>query len=339
MTTFIPGIDANNESAAADPVHVLYVDHQKHPAPLSMCFHATASRRLASLVDRHPPTMTAEVDSAYCPQCLSFYDAAAAAQMGHCPKTSCKRCPVCQSIAAVSVDDNICFYKCGTCDWTSQSCDLSVQCDIDQENVTSKNNLEIVEKASEELASQLKNRTEQENVDCHDRFKAVLQSLQSMAKDHVKGLRSTTPIFSSSSAVTSKRSLDGGGPRSWSVQTLEESIAARVKLAEASLDETTGGQPVQIVSLEAEQPIHESLQGLTPESLLLQPPSLAISGSTVMNPQLLPLGVPLRVRKSRRDRAELAEGRPGILLKPKLNPLEGDSSLRTGHGNWWKKVG
>jgi hypothetical protein len=53
---------------------------------------------------------------------------------------------------------------------------------------------------------------------------------------------------------------------------------------------------------------------------------------------LLPLSIPLRVRTSRRCRAELAEGRPGILVKPKLNPLEGDSSLRTGHGQWWKKV-
>jgi hypothetical protein len=52
---------------------------------------------------------------------------------------------------------------------------------------------------------------------------------------------------------------------------------------------------------------------------------------------LLPLPVPLRVRESRRCRAELAEGRPGILLKPKLNPVEGDTSLRTGHGQWHKK--
>jgi len=40
---------------------------------------------------------------------------------------------------------------------------------------------------------------------------------------------------------------------------------------------------------------------------------------------------------SRRCRAELAAGRTGILIKPKLNPLEGDTSLRAGHGQWWKK--
>ena len=52
---------------------------------------------------------------------------------------------------------------------------------------------------------------------------------------------------------------------------------------------------------------------------------------------LLPIPIKLRPRKSRRCRAELREGRAGILLKPRLNPLEGDSSLRSGHGQWWKK--
>jgi len=33
----------------------------------------------------------------------------------------------------------------------------------------------------------------------------------------------------------------------------------------------------------------------------------------------------------------LDAGRPGILIKPKVNPLEGDTSLRYGHGQWWKK--
>ena len=30
-------------------------------------------------------------------------------------------------------------------------------------------------------------------------------------------------------------------------------------------------------------------------------------------------------------------GRPGILLKPKVNPLEGDSSMRSNVGKWWQK--
>ena len=62
--------------------YVLYVDHEKHPAPLSMCYHATGARRLSSTVDRYPPATLTEVDSAYCPQCLSYHDAASAARMG-----------------------------------------------------------------------------------------------------------------------------------------------------------------------------------------------------------------------------------------------------------------
>lgn len=67
------------------------------------------------------------------------------------------------------------------------------------------------------------------------------------------------------------------------------------------------------------------------------------SGTTIVESKnatissLLPLLIPLRLRTSRRCRMELLEGRPGILLKPKLNPLEGDSSLRTGQGQWYKK--
>uniref|UniRef100_A0A7S2R1C9 Uncharacterized protein n=1 Tax=Eucampia antarctica TaxID=49252 RepID=A0A7S2R1C9_9STRA len=52
---------------------------------------------------------------------------------------------------------------------------------------------------------------------------------------------------------------------------------------------------------------------------------------------LLPYPIPLHTRKIRRCRKELAAGRTGILMKPKPNPLEGDSSLRSGHDQWWKK--
>lgn len=51
----------------------------------------------------------------------------------------------------------------------------------------------------------------------------------------------------------------------------------------------------------------------------------------------LPIPVSLRARAERRCMREMEAGRPGILLKPKVNPLEGDTSLRYGHGQWWKK--
>jgi hypothetical protein len=86
------------------------------------------------------------------------------------------------------------------------------------------------------------------------------------------------------------------------------------------------GRQAEKISLEEDDEIAES--SLSQVSLLsLQLQSLNYSTPPRSKQDLLPLPIPLRVRTSRRCRAELAEGRPGILLKPKLNPLEGDTSL------------
>mmetsp|Transcript_11658 Transcript_11658/g.18043 ORF Transcript_11658/g.18043 Transcript_11658/m.18043 type:complete len:238 (-) Transcript_11658:18-731(-) len=109
---------------------VLYVDHQSHPVPLSVCFHATASRRLSSSVARYPPCSQTEIDSAFCPQCLSFHDASSAAALGgNCPRPSCRRCPMCTAVATVypSVEEQLAYYKCGYCSWTSKECHVIVE--------------------------------------------------------------------------------------------------------------------------------------------------------------------------------------------------------------------
>jgi dynactin 4 len=316
-----------------DSAFVLYVDHEGHPAPLSLSYHATASRRLASSVNRHPPSTITEVDSAYCPQCLSFHDATTAANLGYCPKPTCRLCPLCRSVASISVDDSDCFYKCGRCQWNSMSCFLKTSITIseDEEGVSS----EEFEKASNELGLQWKTLTEQRNHAAEDHYRNMLTTLTGLAKDQVKGLRSssTTTFNRYFPTITTKRGLDG--LEAWSVKALEESIKERGQRYASANQQPIGGQQPQLVSLALEQPLDESLQGISVESILLQENGGALVESRVA---LLPLAVPLRPRKSRRCRAELAEGRPGILLKPKLNPLEGDSSLRTGHGQWWKKV-
>lgn len=255
---------------------MLYVDHQGHPAPLSMCYHATASRRLASAIDRQPPSTVTEIDSAFCPQCLAFHDATS---------------------AAITVDSD---------------------------GVVDKGDLE---KASEELEAQWTERRTQRDQSADDHYKTMLQTLEEMAKEQVKGQRST---FSWLPTANVRRK---DGPEGWSIESLEDSLQDRKKLVSASLAETVGGQELQAASLFVEQLLDESLKGKSIESVLLQGGATPI----VSLDSLLPLPVPLRPRKSRRCRGELAEGRPGILVKPKLNPLEGDSSLRTGHAQWWKK--
>ena len=306
-------------------IHVLYVDHQGHPAPLSMCYHATASRRLASAIERHPPSTVTEVDSAFCPQCLAFHDATSAATLGYCPKPSCRLCPVCRSVASIEVDESDCVYKCGLCDWTSRQCSLQTPVNVDGNGVVTK---EELEKASDELLAQWTERRLQRNQAADDHYRAMLLTLEGMAKEQVKGQRSN---FSWLPTANVRRK---DGPEGWSIEALEDSLQDRKKLVSASLAETVGGQDLQFASFYVDQVLGESLQDKPVESLLLQ----GGGESPASLETLLPLPVPLRPRKSRRCRAELAEGRPGILVKPKLNPLEGDSSLRTGHAQWWKKV-
>lgn len=308
-----------------DSAHVLYVDHQGHPAPLSLCYHATASRRLASAIERHPPSTITELDSAFCPQCLAFHDATSAASLGYCPKATCRLCPVCRSVASIAVESSECLYKCGLCDWTSRLCSLVTPITVGDNGVISK---EDIEAASEELLVQWTERRTQRDQLAEDHYKTMLQTLEAMAKEQVKGQRST---FSWLPTANVRRK---DGPEGWSIESLEDSLQDRKKLFATALTETVGGQDLQFASLLVDQVLDESLEGKSIDSILLQGGAMTPASLDT----LLPLPIPLRPRKSRRCRAELAEGRPGILVKPKLNPLEGDSSLRTGHGQWWKKV-
>ena len=320
---------------------VLYYDHAGHLAPLSQCFHATASRCLSSLSGKHPPTTTTLVDSAYCPQCLLFHDAATAASYPFC--TTCHKCPLCQSVASVAMEhanastdantNTTVLFKCGYCSWTSKECQLTVRMDdiltghdnatgeLNDKNQTNKTLL----KAQEELILLLKSRkTELESESTHH-YNTMLNALEKMALEKEKSKAKTTATNTYSSEH--KRQLYGP----WSLQSLEATIQKTRHDMVARKQTIIGGQPLTLVQSTMEQTMDESLSTITTTTLLLQATaSTDISG-------LLPLPMPLRPRLSRKCRAEIRNERPGILVKPKLNPLEGDSSLKTGHGQWWKK--
>ena len=53
--------------------------------------------------------------------------------------------------------------------------------------------------------------------------------------------------------------------------------------------------------------------------------------------QLYPCRKLLLTKRSLRCRACVNAARPGILLKPQINPLTGDSSMRA-KSAWWKKA-
>lgn len=138
------------------------------------------------------------------------------------------------------------------------------------------------------------------------------------------------------------RSNSNGPAGAWSVDSLEASM--KQKMEALNGDFATKLQfPVQRVSLDDDSDgdkklvvMDESMNGISHAAIQLQ--VLNRPDPIRSRSEMLPLPIPLRPRNSRRCRAELALGRPGILLKPKLNPLEGDSSLRSGHGQWFKKV-
>ncbi|KAL7567639.1 hypothetical protein ACA910_000232 [Epithemia clementina (nom. ined.)] len=312
-------------STSSFKVYVLYVDHKGHPAPLSSCYHATGARRLSSSAERYPPSTLTEVDSAYCPQCLTAHDADSAARLGFCPKASCQRCPKCQSALSVGIEGKLCFYKCGFCSWDSRGCRLTHP--VNPQDDGSLSRVELA-RALEEFGSDLKSRREASRLSLDNHSKALTQAWQVRTKRAGNAKANT--------------SRERDAPEGWSVEALEASLGNKKKLIMSdnlglsSLMEMT----VEHTALDSSpSPIHESLNGISQLALELQSLNdvLIKQNPRASHDELLPLPMPFRARLSRRCRAELEEGRPGILLKPKLNPMEGDSSSRTGHGQWWKK--
>lgn len=87
-----PYTDAGATDTQADDVHVLHPDYQGWWAPLTHLFYSPPSRCLASA---HPQATSEEIESYYCPACLSYLAEAEAAAAGHrCPRCfDCPRCP------------------------------------------------------------------------------------------------------------------------------------------------------------------------------------------------------------------------------------------------------
>lgn len=291
-----------------------------------------------------------EVDSAYCPSCLSFYDvttASSADVRGYCPKATCRACPACRANLAVKIDSwkSICYYTCGHCGWTSEGC-----------GVTSPAPTSTSDKPTRE---ELRSATDGLGTTCRQRIAAISKSSNSSAKTFatlVEGWaarskevdrkrREDEVTGRSSSRSRRGRRLEGDGPGGWCVESLEEMMQKRREEERSSvvaplvkgieLKRLTLQDGVEDAASSPEGSARPSAEESTSQTVL--GPGVAAAASSKGPESLLPLPVALRPRKSRRCRAELAASRTGILVKPKLNPLEGDSSLRSGHGQWWKK--
>lgn len=150
--------------------------------------------------------------------------------------------------------------------------------------------------------------------------------------------RRRNPHYHSHTHATSSSSSSSGRRRTkttaWSLAALESTLVEK----KAQLELGTTMDEIEHMNLDDDDDIvvEESLWNVPTHSFQMQSIHCPILPATMS--EMLPLPVPLRVRNSIRCRAEMAQGRPGILLKPKINPLDGDSSVRSGQGQWWKKV-
>lgn len=338
---------------------VLYIDHAKHLTPLALAYHATASRHLTTgRTDVIPPSTLVEVDSAYCPRCLTYCDAASAS-LGFCQVdlessslVSCKECPLCFSPLAVSIDpvksegvsDDeqhlTCHYLCGYCKWSSQECGIISNADKLIEYVTDptdpsreadfeKQRQQVVADVSKQLEYCLRERIQKKNQAGDDIFKSLTNTWAKKEKDEDRRRRLGLALVDD---VTNSKG------QAWSLDVLEQSLKEKKNNLTSlyTLDATSVGFTSSAIDDEIDNPSN-ILQSALPTSQQVAA-QMAISTTVPsLRSDLLPLPVPFRVRVNRRCLAEQAAGKTGILVKPKLNPLEGDSSLRAGHGQWFKK--
>ncbi|KAL3807166.1 hypothetical protein ACHAXA_011367 [Cyclostephanos tholiformis] len=325
---------------------VLYVDHANHLTPLTLAYHATASRHLTSgRSDVIPPSTTVEIDSAYCPRSLTFCDVASALS----GDGGCKDCPVCFSPVSISIDENVsgpasngrlvCHYLCGYCQWSSRECGVTSNADKLLEYSTSndtdasmEDDLEkqrgvAISDISRELYVCLQHRISEKNKDVDTLFNSIITIWAEREQEEQRRKR-----MNFGTTMMTQRDVDRG-VNSWSREILEESLLEKRKAMDTLHISCKADFVRGHINLGDASGIPDNLP--TSHQMAAQMSITAITPQS--RSDLLPLPVNYRARVSRRCRAELAAGRTGILIKPKLNPLEGDTSLRTGHGQWWKK--
>ncbi|KAL3769182.1 hypothetical protein ACHAW5_000652 [Stephanodiscus triporus] len=332
--------------AATHEDFVLYVDHANHLTPLTLAYHATASRHLTSgRSDVIPPSTTVETDSAYCPRSLTFCDVATALS----GDGGYKDCPVCFSPVSISIDEKnsrtssdgrlICHYLCGHCQWSSRECGVTSNADKLLEYSTSddtdapkedelekQRGLAIID-ITRELAVCLQRRISEKNKDVDAIFNSITTIWAEREQEEQRRNRMNT-------GMTMTQGDSDRRENSWSREILEQSLLEKKQAMDTLFISRKANYPREDAKkLGDTSGIPENLP--TPQQIAAQMTITAITPQS--RSDLFPLPVYYRARVSRRCRAELAAGRTGILIKPKLNPLEGDTSLRAGHGQWWKK--
>ena len=270
------------------------------------------------------------MDSAYCPRSFASYDAATASSgVDQKDAAGLKDCPVCFGPVSVSIDADssdpdttrlVCHYLCANCTWSSRECSVVVpadgllaltssrELDSPEEKALTKQRDVLIAEAARELEICCRRRIAERNQEGDAFFNSLTKmwaqrELEEGRRKRMQEATSTKGGIDEEKKREEKPSPPFGSCKEGSVPSMDH-----VKSGQSPLS------PRQIAA-------QMSLCSVTPLS----------------REDLFPLPVRYYARVSRRCRAEQAAGRTGILIKPKLNPLEGDSSLRAGHGQWWKK--
>lgn len=337
---------------------ILYLDHKRIPAPLNCSYRATDARHLTSI-----RSVVCEVDCTYCPQCFTYHDAYTATKskgewQGRCIRPHCKACPVCFIPLQVTIEPSslqhhtdpqyLCVYKCGYCRYSSMECGIYAQLDCATSNNDGPNSavapdaaaklaeelgkvyqkhIQDVDATSQNLFNSLVGAWNQKEQDCRR-----IQKLQSIC-DRGAILRSTA---TTSTVSKTPRTEDW---RNRSTKLLS-SYLSNVLVVDV---ESSSSHSVASSSSNSQQEeknlwrVPNNFNNVMSMNSCVQQ-TVVLASATVPSQRLFPLRIPMFSKVTKRCPLELAKGKPGILVKTKMNPLEGDTtSSRTGHGQWWKK--
>lgn len=200
--------------------------------------------------------------------------------------------------------------------------------DLFQEKEAEKQRSSAIAEITRELGVCLQKRITEKN----ESGDALFNSIAKMwAQREQEELRRKRMMITS----TSSKRADRDGEQTWNWQTLEQSLAEKKMELDSTYTDADPGLDLVLEKTESGEVAHSPQMLPTAQQMAAQ---MTVTAATPRSrSDLLPLPVSYRARVSRRCRAELAAGRTGILIKPKVNPLDGDTSLRAGHGQWWKK--
>lgn len=205
--------------------------------------------------------------------------------------------------------------------------------DEDVANDWEKQRQEIIFEISRDLEHCLKQKVQQRNKHCDSLFSSIVESCIKQEKEEERNRR----LGIGEIARKTERADTFVGPGGWSLESLEQSLIEKQKEFDSPWIWSPGGTVALSDTTTPDKFSGEQYQQQpNPQQTAAQ--LVITNAASNLRSHLLPIPVPFHSRVSRRCLAELATGKTGIVIKPKLNPLEGDSSIKFGQGQWWKKV-